>query len=78
MEMTDRNGNELNQTETGKNEEWPVKTILTVTFEELDGKTLLSLHQTVSEKLANRTGALPSWKNMLERLSLMLENTTQV
>ena len=74
IEMTDRNESDLNSINTGKDEEWPSKTTLTVKFKELDGKTLLSLHQTVSEKLANRTGALPSWKNMLERLSLMLEN----
>lgn len=73
MEITDREGNDINSTDAGKDDMWPTKTILTITFTEIGGKTHLSLHQTVSEKLANRTGALPGWINMLERLTTMLE-----
>jgi len=36
------------------------------------GKTLLTLQQTVSESLAKRTGAHPSWIQMLDRLAEVL------
>jgi uncharacterized protein YndB with AHSA1/START domain len=49
--------------------EWPVRTVVTVLFAEHQGKTEVSLRQTVSEALARETGALPSWHEMLDRLS---------
>jgi hypothetical protein len=42
--------------------------VLTLTFEDLGAKTKLTLHQTVSEELAKRTGAYPSWLSMFDRL----------
>jgi hypothetical protein len=55
--------------------EWPRETIVTVTFVELGGKTKLTLHQTVLESIAKRTGAHPSWIEMLDRLAENLANT---
>jgi hypothetical protein len=49
--------------------DWPAETVLTVTFAELAGKTRLTLQQTVLESLAKRTGAHPSWIQMLDRLA---------
>lgn len=72
IEMTDENGNDVNPIQGGKNENWPAKTLLTITFTEVDEKTHLSLHQTVSADLAKRTGALPSWISMLEKLASLL------
>lgn len=46
----------------------PEQSTVTVTFADERGGTLLRLHQTVPEELARRTGALPSWIEMLERL----------
>ena len=46
--------------------------VSTVTFEDLDGKTRLTLRQNVSEALAKQTGAYPSWLEMLERLDGLL------
>lgn len=42
---------------------------MTVTFAEHEGKMRLTLHQTVLEPLAKRTGAHPSWIEMLDRLA---------
>jgi hypothetical protein len=42
--------------------------VVTVTLEEEQGQTRLTLQQTVSEALAKRTGAYPSWLQMFERL----------
>ena len=48
--------------------DWPAETVVTVTFAEEAGQTKLTLHQTVSASLAQATGALPSWLQMLDRL----------
>jgi hypothetical protein len=46
---------------------------VTLNFDALmGGKTRLTLHQTVAEALANRTGALPSWHSMLDHLAAEL------
>ena len=47
---------------------WPSETIVTVTLTEARGKTTLTLQQTVPLELAKRTGAYPSWLEMLDRL----------
>lgn len=52
--------------------EWPRETTVTVTFENLSGKTKLTLHQTVQEEVARRTGAYPSWLQMFDRLAGVL------
>jgi uncharacterized protein YndB with AHSA1/START domain len=65
---TDKNGNRINPVDEGFDEDWPGQTVVTVTFTELNGKTTITLHQTVSESIAKRTGAYPSWIQMLERL----------
>jgi hypothetical protein len=49
--------------------EWPDETTITVTFVEHEQRTTMTLHQTVPESVAKRTGAYPSWIEMLERLS---------
>jgi uncharacterized protein YndB with AHSA1/START domain len=75
MAVADENGNLISAAEAGMDPDWPNETTLTVTFEEQsDGKTKLSLHQTVSETLAKRTGAYPSWIIMFDRLDILLDN----
>jgi len=73
MAIADEQGNSVGPTDVGMDPEWPRETILTVTFEDLGGKTRLTLHQTVPESLAKRTGAHPSWLQMLDRLEDMLK-----
>lgn len=53
----------------GMDPEWPAETVVTVTFAEEGCGTRLTLHQTVSEALAKKTGAYPSWLQMLDRLA---------
>ena len=52
----------------GADSDWPDKTLVTVEFTEHLGRTTMTLHQTVSEAVARRTGAYPSWLEMLDRL----------
>ncbi len=72
MAMADEHGNRIQPAAAGHDPEWPAETILTVTFADLGRKTQLTLHQTVSEALAMRTGAHPSWIQMLDRLDEQL------
>ena len=73
LAIADAAGNCIDPVAAGHDAEWPAETTLTLTFTEDDGKTVLSLHQTVSEELAKRTGAYPSWLDMLDRLAGQLE-----
>lgn len=70
---SDPDGNVATPSDVGMHPDWPIETIVTVTLEEVDGKTLVTLHQTVSEELARTTGAYPSWLEMLERLADQVE-----
>jgi uncharacterized protein YndB with AHSA1/START domain len=72
MAVADKNGNLVEPTTVGMDPAWPRETTLTVTFEEIGGRTRLTLHQTVSRSLAERTGAYPSWLNMFDRLASRL------
>lgn len=72
MGISNEQGQLLTATQTGMDAEWPQETVLTVTFADLNGRTRLILHQTVSEALAKKTGAYPSWLQMLDRLAVEL------
>lgn len=70
MVNTDAEGRVLPPAALGMDPEWPGETTVTVTFAELaDARTRLTLHQDVSETVAKRTGAHPSWLSMLDRLA---------
>jgi len=73
LAIADEDGNKVSPESVGHDARWPAETLLTVTFEELGGKTRLTLEQDVSESLAKETGAYPSWIEMLERLDGLLE-----
>jgi len=62
----DNDGNSIPASQVVK--DWPDETTVTVTFENYEGKTKLTLHQTVSEEWAKKTGAYPSWLEMLDKL----------
>lgn len=72
LAIADQHGNQVAPATVGHDPRWPSETRLTVTFEDQDGKTRLTLHQDVSESLAKQTGAYPSWIEMLERLDELL------
>jgi uncharacterized protein YndB with AHSA1/START domain len=67
--FTDERGSFIEATSAGADPEWPSRTTVTVTFTERAGTTTMTLQQTVPESLAKRTGAYPSWLEMLDRLS---------
>lgn len=69
LAISDEQGRALSATQAGMDPAWPRETTVTVTFADVGGKTKLTLHQTVSEMLAKRTGAHPSWLSMLDHLN---------
>lgn len=73
MAIADAAGNLMRPADAGMDSDWPRETTVTVSFVELGGKTKLTLHQTVQESLAKRTGAYPSWLQMLDRLDEQLK-----
>ncbi len=55
------------------NPDWPQSTEVIITFTDYQGKTKLTLYQAVSEKLANTTGALPSWLQMIDKMEELIK-----
>jgi len=66
MKVADAEGNFVSPTDAGMDPEWPAETVVTVRFEADGRRTRLTLDQSVSEALAKRTGAYPSWLQMLD------------
>lgn len=72
MINADEDGNPIDPAEIGMDPNWPGETLTTVTFIEENGKTKLQLHQTVAQELAKKTGAYPSWLQMLNKMQDLL------
>ena len=68
MRIADEKGNPVSSESQGHDRGWPEETLVSITFVERDGRTLVRLEQNVSEALARRTGAHPSWLQMLDAL----------
>jgi uncharacterized protein YndB with AHSA1/START domain len=74
MAVADEIGNLISPVVAGMDPDWPEETTVTITLVEQDGKTTLTLQQTVSETLAKKTGAYPSWLQMFDILEQQLKN----
>lgn len=72
----DKHGNPIAPEAAGMDPNWPQKSLLTVSFVEIENKTKIILKQSIPEKLAKHTGAHPSWIAMLERLESSLGKET--
>lgn len=73
MVNADENGNPINPVDIGMDSEWPGVTLVTITLtEESDERTKLQLRQNVSQELAKKTGAYPSWLQMLNNMQSLL------
>lgn len=67
--IADASGQPATPESQGHDPERPAETVVRVTFDERGGQTVVTLEQSVSEALAKRTGAHPSWLQMFDRLS---------
>jgi uncharacterized protein YndB with AHSA1/START domain len=70
--IADAAGSPASPESQGHDPAWPSETVVRVTFEERGGRTVVTLEQDVPEALAKRTGALPSWLDMFDRLRRQL------
>jgi len=73
MVLSNERGDDVAANNAGKPDDWPEAIVTTVTFEDIDGKTKLTLHQTVAEEEAKKTGAYQSWFSMFARLENILK-----
>lgn len=72
MVLSDENGRNASAVEAGKPEDWPAEILTTVTFEPVGHQTKVTIHQTVPEAEAKKTGAYQSWIKMFNKLNLLL------
>jgi len=72
MMLTNEEGATVSANEAGKPEDWPQVIVTTVTFTSIGKQTKVTLHQTVAEIEAKKTGAYQSWFSMFDRLNAML------
>lgn len=72
MALTNEAGEDVSATTAGKPDEWPPSIFTTVTFHPMGTKTRVTLHQTVAEAEAKKTGAYQSWFKMFYRLNTLL------
>ena len=73
MVLSDEHGNSVSSLNAGKTEDWPEELVTTVTFEPVGKQTKVSIHQTVAEEEAKKTGAYQSWIKMFNKLNRMLK-----
>jgi hypothetical protein len=71
--ISDEFGNDVLPEDAGMDAEWPMESVVTVRFVETQGKTKVELTQSVSTMVAKRTGAYPSWLQMLQKLKSKTE-----
>lgn len=72
LARADEHGNHVSPKDAGMPAGWPDVTVVTLTFEDLGKQTRFTLHQTVDLDLATRTGAYPSWLQMLDRMESLI------
>lgn len=69
MMLSNEKGENVSANDAGKSADWPEALKTTVTFTAIGNQTKLTLHQTVDEEEAKKTGAYQSWFSMFDRLS---------
>ena len=72
MILSNPNGDSVTAVDPGKSEDWPEAQVTTVTFTSVSNQTKITLHQTVDEAEAKKTGAYQSWFSMFDKLQALL------
>ncbi len=68
--LADAGGNVVPAAHYGFSADWPLETLITVTFAEDDGKTTMTLRHTVgAAAAAEREGAQQGWSESFDRLA---------
>lgn len=72
--FSDEAGNAVSPKVYGMAPDRPEEVLTTITFEETDGRTALTIHAGVTEEMAGRSGAREGWEESLDRLSGFLSD----
>ncbi len=72
--FSDEEGNLVQPTHYGLSADWPAETLFTVTFDEHEGKTELTLRQTGVPMIPERDGAVQGWNESFDRLAEYVAN----
>jgi uncharacterized protein YndB with AHSA1/START domain len=67
--FADAEGNVVSPTHYGMSPEWPLETLLTVTFDEQAGKTKVTLRHAGIPSGAERDGTQQGWLETVDRLA---------
>lgn len=74
MQLSNESGRISDASEAGKPAGWPQEILTTVSFEAIGNRTKTTIHQTVSEEEAKKTGAYQSWIKMFNKLNQQFIN----
>jgi len=72
MRFTNENGDTTDGLAAGMSAQWPGEILTTVTFESIGNQTKATIHETVSEAEARKTGAYSGWIMMFNKLNKLL------
>jgi len=67
--FSDAEGNPVPPSHYGMSSSHPAETLVTITFEEQDGKTKLTLRHGIPETVTERDGTQQGWIELLDRLA---------
>jgi uncharacterized protein YndB with AHSA1/START domain len=73
--FSDEAGNRVPPADYGMPPELPSETLVTVTFADQEGKTKLTMRQSILEPVAKSIGAVQGWSESFDRLAGLLTNT---
>lgn len=73
--FTDEEGNPVDPAQYGMPEGVPTEMLLTVTFEEHEGRTKVTMRQSLPESLAREVGAVEGWNQSFDKLADHLAET---
>lgn len=68
MVLSNEHGDMVSANAAGKSDKWPEAILTTVIFTAVGKQTKVTLHQTVDETEAKKTGAYQSWFSMFNKL----------
>ncbi|HWZ02273.1 MAG TPA: SRPBCC domain-containing protein [Mucilaginibacter sp.] len=72
MRFTNENGDLTDGLAAGMSAQWPGEILITATFESIGNQTKATIHETVSEEKARKTGAYQGWIMMFNKLNRLL------
>lgn len=72
IQFSNENGDMTDGYTGGMSAVWPGEILTTVTFEPIGNQTKATIHETVSEEKARKTGAYQGWIEMFNRLNKQL------